>query len=256
MRLLLGRLDRLNADPTLSQTVPNPQRQRRSFNISLGHRPRRNRFSKTSAESAPQSSIPNVALIEIDFVLAQQLAILLLKRANTMVILLSLDVLQHSFELTRAYRKCAVAALPEKTAIARIKRFDPFRRCFLSSFDEFSLRNSARQRGDNVNMISNTADMHKVHARVAADRCQICMHARAHICVEPRLAILCTKDDVNDDFTEGLGHHRILEEKYTKVNRAFSALRFLFHDLGRCPRLKMIAAPLAPQPGALPPGSK
>ena len=87
-------------------------------------------FSKKPALKAPINghvrSIPNVAFVEINTVFAQQLAVLLLKRASAMVLLLRLDVLQHRIELTRAHRKRPVSALPEKAAILRLKRFDPF----------------------------------------------------------------------------------------------------------------------------------
>ena len=41
---------------------------------------------------------------------SQQLAIFLLKRARTMVLLLRVNVLQHGIELTRAHRKGAICA--------------------------------------------------------------------------------------------------------------------------------------------------
>jgi hypothetical protein len=44
-----------------------------------------------------------------------------------------------------------------------------------------------------VNVISNTAHVHEVHAEVAADCGQISMHTRSHAYVEPRLAVLGTK---------------------------------------------------------------
>ena len=62
-----------------------------------------------------------------------------------MVLLLRLDVLQHGIELTRADRERAIPTLPEKAAIPRIKRFDPFRGCFLYLFDELGLRDSSRK---------------------------------------------------------------------------------------------------------------
>ena len=93
-----------------------------------------------------------------------------------MVLSLRLNVLQHGMELTRAYRKRAVATLPEKAAIPSIKRFDPFRGCFLYLFDELSLGNRSRQRRDNVNVISNTTDTHEFGAEVAADCRQVSMH--------------------------------------------------------------------------------
>ena len=73
-----------------------------------------------------QFSIPYIALVKIHAVLAEQLAIFFLKRASAMVLLLRPNVFQHSSELTRAHRKRAVPALPEKTAIASIERFNPF----------------------------------------------------------------------------------------------------------------------------------
>jgi hypothetical protein len=49
-----------------------------------------------------------------------------------MVLSLRLDVLQHGIELTQAYRKRAVATLPEKAAIPSIKRFSISRMLSLS----------------------------------------------------------------------------------------------------------------------------
>ena len=95
-----------------------------------------------------------------------------------MVLSLRLNVLQHGMELTRAYRKRAVATLPEKAAIPSIKRFDPFRGCFLYLFDELRLGDSSWQRRDNVNVISNTAlrtqVQHRDRGRLWPD-----MHVRA-----------------------------------------------------------------------------
>jgi hypothetical protein len=61
---------------------------------------------------ATLASIPDIALVELDAVLAQQLAVFLLKRASAMVLLLRLYVLQHSLEPTRAHRKRAISTLP------------------------------------------------------------------------------------------------------------------------------------------------
>jgi hypothetical protein len=60
---------------------------------SLGHRPRNpnvrvNQALKARFSSAGPFSIPNIPLVEIDPVLVQQLAILLLKRASAMVLFL------------------------------------------------------------------------------------------------------------------------------------------------------------------------
>jgi hypothetical protein len=40
---------------------------------------------------------------------------------------------------------------------------------------------SSRQRGNNVNVISNTAYVHKFGTEIAADYGQISMHARPHV---------------------------------------------------------------------------
>jgi len=144
-------------------------------------------------------SIPDVPLVEINAMLAQQLAVFLLKRASAMVLLLRVDVSQHGVELTRAHRKRAIAALPEKAVIPGVKRFDPFRGCFIYLFDELSLGNRSRQRRENVNVISNTTDTHEFGAEVAADRSNVSVHARPHVAIEPRLTILSAKYDVKDD---------------------------------------------------------
>src|SRR5882757_8379357 len=120
-------------------------------------------------------SIPNVSLIEINAVPAKQLAVFLLKRASAMVLLLPLDILHHGIELTRTHRKGAISPLPEKTAIASVNRFDPFRGCLLYLFDQLRLGNSSWQRRDNVNVIDNTPDAHEFGTEVAADCRQVSM---------------------------------------------------------------------------------
>jgi len=72
--------------------------------------------------------------------------------------------------------------------------------------DELSLGESARQRRQNVNVIGNTADVHEVSAEVAADCCEISMHACPHIFIQPWFTLLRTKDDVHDDLAERLRH--------------------------------------------------
>src|SRR5215475_5598567 len=136
-----------------------------------------------SAESANsvRCSIPNVALVKINFVLAQQSAVFLLKRASAVVFLLARYVLHDRIKLARAHRKRAVPALPEETAKATIKCFDPLRRGLLYFLDPFGLRKSSRQRGHDVDVVSHTADVRKFGALIPADCRQICMHARTHL---------------------------------------------------------------------------
>jgi hypothetical protein len=50
-------------------------------------------------------------------------------------------------------------------------------------------------------MITNTTNAHVFRTEIAANCRKISMHARPHLGIEPRLAILRAKDDVNDDFT-------------------------------------------------------
>src|SRR5258708_1053552 len=71
-------------------------------------------------------SIPDVPLVEIDAMLAQQLEIFFLKCASAMVLLLVVYVIQHTLELTWAHRKCAVTTLRRKGSIPRINSLDPF----------------------------------------------------------------------------------------------------------------------------------
>jgi hypothetical protein len=57
-----------------------------------------------------------------------------------------------------------------------------------------------------VKVISNTGDVHKLGTEVTADCRKISMHARPRVRIKPRLAILCAKDDVKNDFAQRLGH--------------------------------------------------
>jgi len=104
-----------------------------------------------------------------------------------MVFLLRVNVFQYGLELTRTHRKGTITPLPEKTAIASVKRFDPFRGCLLYLLDQLSLGNSSRQRRDNVNMISNTTNAHHFGAEIAADRGKI-RHAFAAVRLNPATA--------------------------------------------------------------------
>jgi hypothetical protein len=97
-----------------------------------------------------------------------------------MVLLLPIDVLQHGIKLARTDGKRTITALPEKTAIASINRFDPFGRRFLDLLDELSLGKSSGQRGDNVNVINDTASAYEFATEVTADCGEICVNAWPH----------------------------------------------------------------------------
>ena len=73
-------------------------------------------------------------------------------------------------------------------------------------FDELSLRKSSRQGGNNVNVIRHAAHVNEIGAEVAADCCQIGMHARLHVCIELGSTIFRAEDDVKNDLTERLRH--------------------------------------------------
>ena len=118
-----------------------------------------------------------------------------------MVFLLRVNVFQYGLELTRAHRKRAIPALPEKAAIASIKCFDPFRGYLLYLLDQLSLGNGSRQRRDNVNMISDAANARHFGTEITADGGKISMHPWPYVQTKPRLAIFRAKDDVNDDLT-------------------------------------------------------
>ena len=123
-----------------------------------------------------------------------------------MMVLLRFDVLQHNIDLARAYRKSAIPALPEKSAIPAVDILDLLRRCFLYLFDHLRLGESSRQRCQNVHVIAHATDAQNIAAKIAADRGQIRVHSRANVRIEPWLTILCAKNNVNDDFAEGLRH--------------------------------------------------
>jgi hypothetical protein len=128
---------------------------------------------KVSAENAIQSggsfSIPNIPLVELNAVLAQQITISLLKSSSAVTLLLRVNVLEHRLKLTWTHRKRAISALPREAAIPRTDSFHPFRRRFLYLLDQLRLRNGSRQCRDDVDMISNAADVHEVGTYVAAD---------------------------------------------------------------------------------------
>ena len=163
-----------------------------------------------------------------------------------MVLFLRLNVLQHRLDLIRAHRKRTIPTLPEKTARAGIKCFDPLRGYLLYPLDELSSGNSSRERGDNVNVIGDTAHAQGLAIQIATNRCQISVHARSYGRIKPRLAILRAKDDMNDDSTERLRHGG--DNRATRLGNESRFQRCALgrnYFPGRCPRLLMSAAPLA-----------
>ena len=108
-------------------------------------------------------------------------------------------------------------------------------------FDELSLRKSSRQGGNNVNVIRHAAYVHEICAEVAGDCCEIGMHARSHICIQPGFTILAAEDDVNDDFTEGLSHvgDDVLNQCRCESRFQRSCSFFISRTLRRCPRLTL-----------------
>jgi hypothetical protein len=54
--------------------------------------------------------------------------------------------------------------------------FDPLRGYLFYLLDELSLGKGSRQRGNNVNVISNTADVHQFGSEVAAGRGKTSVH--------------------------------------------------------------------------------
>jgi hypothetical protein len=75
-------------------------------------------------------------------------------------------------------------------------------------------------------MISNTTDMQRFCVQVAADRCNVGVHARSNVAVQPRFTIFGAEDNMNDDLAKRLRHCAIIAEKHAQVNRAVSASEF------------------------------
>ena len=67
---------------------------------------------------------------------------------------------------------------------------------------QLSLGNSPWQHRDDMNVISNSADVYEFGTEVAADCGQISVHSRPHVRIKERLAFPGAKDDVDDDFAE------------------------------------------------------
>jgi|GEM_PF-5104106 len=89
---------------------------------SLGQRPREKLLPKRALKAqikAAFASIPHIAFVEFDTILAQKIAILLLKTAGAMVLFLTLHVFENGIKLTWAHRERAITALPVELSIFR-----------------------------------------------------------------------------------------------------------------------------------------
>ena len=96
------------------------------------------------------------------------------------------------------------------------------------SLDHLGLRKRSWQCCEDVNVIGDTAHAQGLAIQIATNRCQISVHARSYGGIEPGLAILRAKDNMNDDSTERLRHG-----DDNRANRRGNESRFQRCALGR-----------------------
>ena len=57
-----------------------------------------------------------------------------------------------------------------------------------------------------MDMIGDSTNAHEFGSEIAADGCEISMNSRPDVEIEPGLAILRAKNEMEDDLAEGLRH--------------------------------------------------
>jgi hypothetical protein len=81
--------------------------------------------------------------------------------------------------------------------------------------------------------------------QIAANCCEVSMHAGPHGSVDPRFPVLCAENHVKDDFAERLRHGHKNGLKMSQIESRFQRKYSFWNDSGALPQAVIECAPLA-----------
>ena len=117
--------------------------------------------------------IPNVAFVEIDSVLPEEIPVFVLKGLGPVVFFLVVDVLNHGIEIAGADGEGAIAALPGELGKIRGTFFQPLRRGCFQLADQIGNGDGAGKADRKVDVILYAADAVTFAIPVPGDSSQI-----------------------------------------------------------------------------------
>lgn len=156
--------------------------------------------------AAGPTSVPQVFLIELNFVCAQEFQQLLPKCFQSMVFLLRTDVLTNLLDLRLADRKNRVAFLPAKVPEFRKCFVHPLRRVRFQIASERRDRSIGSPPKENVNVVANAANLQRLPALSSNDSTQILINARPDGVGQPRCSPLRAENKMELDVVVGARH--------------------------------------------------
>ena len=131
-----------------------------------------------------------------DLVFCKECSVFILKAKLLMMFFLVSNVTNDFVKVAATNRECSVASLPGELSVFLVIDFFVFRRFLFDVFQQLALREGARKRGDNVDVIADTSHFAASGSEIAAKSGQIPMHRIADFVVEKGIAFFRGKDEV------------------------------------------------------------
>ncbi len=163
----------------------------------LGQRPKRS----INAESV--ASVPNISFVELDFVAFEEFTQLILKRNFAVLFLLSSYVISHRLNLGKTNGENAIAGLPRKIMQIQGFGFQSKGRAAFDLLDHFRRFTGARERGADMNMVSNATDDKRLAVVIRQDAAKVAVQFLAQwLVAEEGTAVFCRENGMHRNFCE------------------------------------------------------
>lgn len=150
--------------------------------------------------------IPDVAFVEFDSVLPEEIAVFLLESLGPMVFYLVVDVLNHGIEIAGPDGEGAIAALPGKLGKIRGTLFQPLRGGCFQFADQIGNGDGAGKADREMDVILYAADAVAFAIPMPGDSSEIGVKIGTHIRVKEGHSVLCAEDEVDQSKVERLRH--------------------------------------------------
>jgi hypothetical protein len=152
-------------------------------------------------------SIPNILLIEFNFIPLEHSPVFLLKRELLMVLFLPGNIVSNLRDLGKSDGKNTISALPREVGQGRARRLNPNRRASLNFFDQFGGLLNTREGGEDMDMVLDASNNDGLRPVFGEDTTDITEEFLSEFNVaQKRPPFLGREDGVNQYLRERLCH--------------------------------------------------
>lgn len=138
--------------------------------------------------------IPDVAFVEINSLLPEEIPVFVLKGHGPMVFFLVVDVLNHGIEIAGTDGEGAIVALPGKLGKIRGTLFQTHRGGYFQFADQFGNRDGAGKADRKVDVILYAADAVAFAIPMPGDSSEIGVKIGTHLREEEGHSVFCAED--------------------------------------------------------------